>query len=140
MKFLLWAGLFALAYSQAPLYYSNQNQYFLHGLAAADGGPLREDWLANTASPTPAFDAVVSLTAEYGHAFAFHGYYAALLGVYWFSLVGLFDFLAAGRATPRRRLVFAAALMLVHSAVLRWASYRLFQADYPCYIQGWLAA
>ena len=140
MKFLLWAGLFALAYSQAPLYYSNQNQYFLHGLAAADGGPLREDWLANTASPTPAFDAVVSLTAEYGHAFAFHGYYAALLGVYWFSLVGLFDFLAAGRATHRRRLVFAAALMLVHSAALRWASYRLFQSDYPCYFQGWLAA
>src|SRR5947209_4063362 len=32
---LLGAALFAAAYGQAPLYYSNQNQYFLHGLASA---------------------------------------------------------------------------------------------------------
>ncbi len=135
-----WAGLFGLAYTQAPLPYSNQNQYLLHGFGAADDGPLRRDWLANTASPTPVFDALVFLTVKHGHGFAFHGYYALLLGVYWSSLVGVFDFLTEGRAPPRRRLAFAALLMLAHSALLRWASYRLLDADYPCYAQGWLAA
>ena len=38
--------LFALAYTQAPLYYSNQNQYLLHGLATAGYGHLDGDWLA----------------------------------------------------------------------------------------------
>ncbi len=140
LHFPVWAGLFALAYSQAPLYYSNQNQYFLHGLAAADDGPLCDDWLANTVSPTPVFDALVTFTAKYGHESIFHIYYALLLGVYFVSLLGLFDYLGGARATPRRRLVFAALLMLAHSAALRWASYRLFDADYPCYAQGWLAA
>ena len=138
--FLIWAVFFGLAYAQAPLYYSNQNQYFLHGLATVDDGPLRDDWLANTASPTPAFDALVAITARAGCEFAFHGYYALLLGVYFSSLVGLFDFLAGERATPGRRLAFSALLLPVHSAALRWASYRLLDADYPCYLQGWLAA
>ena len=137
---LIGAMLFACAYAQAPLYYSNQIQYCLHGVAAADDGPLHSDWLANTASPTPAFDAIVEFTAKYGHEYAFHGYYALLLGVYWCSLVGLFDHLAGDRATPRRRLAFSVLLMLVHSAFVRWASYRLFDADYPCYAHGWLAA
>ena len=138
--FLVWALFFGLAHAQAPLYYSNQNQYFLHGLAAVDDGPLRDDWLANTLSPTPAFDALVAITAETGCEFAFHGYYALLLGVYFASLVGLFDCLAGERATPGRRLAFSALLLLMHSAALRWASYRWFDADYPCYFQGWLAA
>ena len=38
--FLLGTVVFALTYAQAPLYFSNQNQYFLHGLAAAGFGSL----------------------------------------------------------------------------------------------------
>lgn len=140
LHFLGWAGVFGLAYTQAPLYYSNQNQYFLHGLAMVDRGPLHDDWLASTASPTPVFDSLVSVTAKYGHEYAFYGYYLLLLGLYWSSLVGLFEYLSGIQATPRRRLAFAAVLMLAHSALVRWASYRLFDADYPCYLQGWLAA
>src|SRR5690242_17866429 len=45
---LAWVVLFAVAHTQCPLYYSNQNQYFLHGLAAGGLGYLNEDWLANT--------------------------------------------------------------------------------------------
>jgi len=37
--------LFCMAYSQAPLYYSNQNQYFLHGFTKAKLGYLEKDWL-----------------------------------------------------------------------------------------------
>src|SRR3977135_1083966 len=78
--FLLGTALFAAAYCQAPLYYSNQNQYFLHGLANAGQGLLREDWLANTGDPTPVFSALVAFTAQTLHPWAFHVYYALLLG------------------------------------------------------------
>jgi hypothetical protein len=70
--FLLGAALFSAAYCQAPLYYSNQNQYFLHGLADAGVGLLNEDWLATTADPTPLFSALVSATARFLHPWAFH--------------------------------------------------------------------
>jgi hypothetical protein len=40
LKFVAWGVLLGLAYGQAPLYTSNQNQYFLHGLAQAGQGLL----------------------------------------------------------------------------------------------------
>ena len=48
-RFLLLICLaiaFNLAYTQSPLFTSNQNQYFLHGMALAGYGNLDEDWLA----------------------------------------------------------------------------------------------
>src|SRR5437867_1808576 len=60
--FLFWACVFAAVYCQAPLYYSNQNQYFLHGLADAGVGFLGDDWLANTKDPTPVFSLLVAAT------------------------------------------------------------------------------
>src|SRR5437870_1835381 len=88
------AFLFSLACGQAPLYYSNQNQYCLHGLAAAGRGYLDEDWLAGTRDPVPVFSAVVAATYRLLPEATFHLYYALLLGVYFLSLVGIFDYLA----------------------------------------------
>jgi len=139
---LIWvamAALFALAYAQAPLYYSNQNQYFLHGLAQAGHGGLEEDWLANTADPTPVFSALVCITIRLLHPYAFHVYYALLLGVYMGSLVGIFAALAGPRDAPGARLVFLTIIVAVHSALFRWASYRLFDSDYPWYLQAGVA-
>src|SRR5262245_43371058 len=79
---LFWAFGFGLSYTQVPLYYSNQNQYFLHGLAQSDRGLLKEDWLANTADPTPVFTRVVELTNRYLHEAFFYLYYLLLLGIY----------------------------------------------------------
>jgi hypothetical protein len=138
--FLLFGCAFALAYAQAPLYYSNQNQYFLHGLANAGHGVLRDDWLANTTDPTPVFSFLVALTARFLSEYCFHVYYAILLGIYAISMLSIFTHLAGERCTPQLQLAFAALLMLVHSAFLRWASYRLLGLDYACYFQGWLAA
>src|SRR5579883_3127440 len=76
---VLSAVAFAAAYGQAPLYYSNQNQYFLHGLAAAGDGQLRADWLARTADPTPVFSGLVAWTARFLHPAAFYLDHAALL-------------------------------------------------------------
>src|SRR6476619_137087 len=88
--FLLGTAIFATAYCQAPLYYSNQNQYFLHGLAAAGEGQLQADWLANPADPTPIFSALVAATARWLHPWAFHIYHALLQGIYAAGLVGVF--------------------------------------------------
>src|SRR6185312_7384411 len=55
------AAGFALAHTQSPLFFSNQNQYLLHGLAQADYGHLDRDWLANTKDPTPAFSFLVKV-------------------------------------------------------------------------------
>src|SRR4051794_34225698 len=88
--FLIGTALFAVAYCQAPLYYSNQNQYFLHGLADAGYGFLREDWLANTRDSTPLFSALVAFTVRHLHPWAFHLYYALLLGAYATAMLGLF--------------------------------------------------
>src|SRR5438876_1953704 len=93
LSFLFWGLIFGIAYTQAPLYYSNQNQYFLHGLAAAGRGDLDQDWLANTKDPTPIFSGMVAVTAGYGHEWLFHVYYLLMLGLYFHSLLGVFTFL-----------------------------------------------
>src|SRR5579862_5969155 len=90
LSFILVGAVFAAAYCQAPLYYSNQNQYFLHGLANAGVGLLSEDWLANTLDPTPVFSALVTGTVRLLHPAAFYLFYALLLGAYAAALLGLF--------------------------------------------------
>jgi Domain of unknown function (DUF6798) len=137
--FLLGTAAFGLTYGQAPLYYSNQNQYFLHGLATAGYGELRGDWLANTADPTPIFSELVAFTYRFLHPWAFHVYHALLGGIYVASLVGLFGYLSGPRDTPRLRLAFFLLLLVVHSALARWASYRLVDLDYPWYLQAGVA-
>src|SRR2546423_1575197 len=87
LEFLAAAPLCAAAYTQAALYYSNQNQSFLHGLAHAGEGLLAEDWLAKTNDPTPVFSALVTITARLLHPWAFHLYYALFFGAYALALV-----------------------------------------------------
>jgi hypothetical protein len=137
--FLHGAALFAFAYGVAPLYYSNQNQYFLHGLAAAGDGLLRDDWLANTRDPTPAFSALVALTARFLHPAAFYVYQALLLGAYAAAMLGLFAAVAGPEVARRRWPVFVALLVVAHAALPRWLSYRWLGHDYPWFLQAGVA-
>jgi hypothetical protein len=130
--------VFAAAYCQAPLYYSNQNQYFLHGLANAGVGLLREDWLANTRDPTPVFSALVTATVRFLHPTAFYLFYALLLAAYAAALLGLFPTLAGGSGRGRWP-VFVALLLATHAALPRWCSYRLLGQDYPWFLQAGVA-
>src|SRR5687768_6467571 len=79
---LFGAALFALAHTQGPLFYSNQNQYLLHGLADGGHGTLAHDWLANTRDPTPVFSALVAVTYRLAGLFPLHVYHFVLIGVY----------------------------------------------------------
>jgi hypothetical protein len=139
LRFLFWALLFGLAYTQPRLYYSNQNQYFLHGLAQGGRGFLKEDWLANTADPTPVFSALAAFTYRYLHESFFYLYYIFILGIYFHALLGVFEHLSNGWATARIRLCFIALLVLLHSALLRWTSAQLSGVDYPWYFQAGVA-
>jgi hypothetical protein len=137
--FVVGSAAFAAAYGLAPLYYSNQNQYFLHGLADAGQGLLREDWLANTRDPTPVFSALVANTIRHLHPWAFHLYHALLLGAYAAALLGLFAAVVGHQTAARRWPVFIALLVAVHSALARWCSYRWLGNDYPWFLQAGVA-
>lgn len=136
---LLGAAVFAATHTQAPLYWSNQNQYFLHGLAAGGLGELHRDWLANTADPTPVFSAGVSWIFRLLGPTAFYLIFALLLVIYFLSLM------AIGTATPRGvrsnmgRLRLAVGLIAIHAAISRWGSVQLFGGDYPWFLQSGVA-
>lgn len=119
--FLLWTAVFSLAYTQSPLFTSNQNQYFLHGLARAGYGNLAQDWLANTLDPTPIFSLLVQVTHTwFTFSPTYYLYYALLLGVYLFSLIGIVSHFYDIRSSRSRFLVFIALLIALHSAALRF--------------------
>jgi hypothetical protein len=118
---LAFGALLGLAYGQAPLYTSNQNQYFLHGLAQAGRGNLRQDWLANTADPAPLFSGLVRLTAGLLDERLFYLYFLFLAAVYLHSLWGVADHLYGLSASRGRSLLFLAAFFILHSAGLRIA-------------------
>jgi hypothetical protein len=108
-NFLAISILFAIAYAQSPLYTSNQNQYFLHGLAAAGFGTLGNDWLANTRDPTPVFSKLVEWTfRSTRQKEIFYAYYAILMGIYITSLTGLADRLYRIRTSLSKSLAFMA--------------------------------
>lgn len=138
-SFLLWSVAFTLVYTQAPLYYSNQNQYFLHGLADGGLGLLHEDWLANTLDPTPLFTLLISTTFRFGHEALFYVWYGLLFGVYYFALSGVFRLLLGESATPLLRACFALLFLGLHAALLRLASGQLLGIDYPWYFQAGVA-
>jgi hypothetical protein len=87
--FLLFASIFAISYTQSPLYSSNQNTYFLHGLANGGFGNLSHDWMGNTTDPFPAFSFLVALTYSDLPAFSFYIYYAVILGIFIYSIMGI---------------------------------------------------
>jgi hypothetical protein len=140
--FLAWAVVFAILYAQSPLYTSNQNQYFLHGMARAGLGLLNRDWLANTPDPTPVFSALIALTYALTHSnLLFYIYYALLMGVYLFSVYGLMDLLFDLRSSKTRSLLFLALFLAAHSAALRYLLSKTFGSWPPFWWKaGWLVS
>jgi hypothetical protein len=137
--FLFWTFLFSAAYCQSPLYTSNQNQYFLHGLARAGYGSLEGDWLANTLDPTPVFSVLVEGLYRLFHLPAvFYLVYALLMGGYLFSFLGIARllFLPPGKLPT---LLFLALFIAVHSAGLRFGLARLLGPNWTFALEDGLA-
>ena len=137
---LLFAALFAVAHTQSPLYYSNQNQYFLHGAAHAGVGELSADWLANTADTVPAFSAFVAFCLRHVGTWPFHAvFFVALMG-YFLALWWLVRGLPFGPTTAGGEAAWAALLTVIHAGIVRFASDRLLGADYPWFFHCGLAS
>ncbi len=134
----LLAGAFAAAHTQAPLFYSNQNQYLLHGLASAGYGHLSADWLATTADPTPLFTAGVAAAYRAAGLWPLHAAYFALLMGYFAAAAWLAGRAADLTATPRL-LAWAALFTAAHAAVFRVLSVKLTGVDYPWNLQAGVA-
>lgn len=137
---VLLALAFAVAHTQSPLYYSNQNQYLLHGLADAGVGHLKQDWLATTTDPTPVFSALVSAGYRHLGPESFQvGYFLLLMG-YFLAMRSLVSALPGVPDSRAFRLLWAAGFLAAHAAVLRVASVELTGVDYPWYFQAGVAA
>jgi hypothetical protein len=136
---LIWAGAFGIAHTQCPLYFSNQNQYFLHGLAEGGLGFLERDWLVKTHDPTPVFSAGVALTYRYLDVSLFYVYYFIVLAVYFCSLAAITAVLPGPPLTGLARFFFLTLLVAVHAAILRVGSVYAFDVDYPWYLQSGIA-
>jgi hypothetical protein len=137
--FILWTLLFALAYAQSPLYTSNQNQYFLHGLARAGFGLLRHDWLATTLDPTPVFSLLVEGTIRLLGPWAFYLEYAFLMGVYLLALADIVSTCMSVDRTSAGRVWLMAGLVALHSAALRFALARGLGPDWEFVLEGGVA-
>ncbi len=136
---IFWAFLFAWAATQAPLYYSNQNQYLLHGYAQVGVGTLAEDWLANTRDPTPIFSFAVRWIYSTVGEIGFQVGYFLLLMVYFVSLIRLVEAVFPSLSGTPVGTLWRALVVLAHAGGLRWLSVQLFGFDYPWFLQAGVA-
>jgi hypothetical protein len=130
------AAGFALAHTLAPLFYSNQNQYLLHGLADAGYGHLDRDWLANTKDPTLLFSLGVNAAYRVAGLWPLQAAYFLLLMGYFLAMWWL---VSAVAPVARYPLPFAALFTAAHAAIPRWLSVQLTGVDYPWFLQAGLA-
>jgi hypothetical protein len=118
---LLVTAIFAIAYTQSPLYEGNQNTKFLHGIAHAGRGYLSEDWLANTVDPLPVFSFLIYITVLVNENL-FYLYYALILGIYVFSVMGILATIYRDKWTLTKQVAFFTLFLIVHA---RWSIVRI---------------
>lgn len=115
---LLLMVAFAVSYRQEPLYCSNQNTYFLHGLTRAGMGFLEFDWLSQTTDPYPVFSALVWLTKCALNEQAFYCLYIAILAIYGYSVVGISCYVCKIGSESVGYLSYLAVVTAWHSGAL----------------------
>jgi hypothetical protein len=106
------ALLLIAAIKTPPLYHSNQNTKFLHGLAQAFPDLLGGDWTAATRDGLPVFSDLVYAVAKFGDVLIFHVLEAALLAVLAVALVAVGAGIAR-QPSPRLKLALAVTFATV---------------------------
>lgn len=122
INFLLLAIVFGISYTQFPLYYSSQNQYFFQGLARSGFGFLRNDWLAQTADSWPVFSLLVQLTYRYLDERVFYFYHLLLAGTYVYSIIGIALPLFSTNHSSSIRLTYLAFMTVLHAPIFGYLS------------------
>jgi hypothetical protein len=140
VSWLVWMIAFAIAYAQSPLFTSNQNQYFLHGLARAGLGRLNADWLANTLDPTPVFSLLVEWCYRIFQSTAvFYAIYAVLMGIYLYSLYIIASHVFAWEDQAERKAIFLGLVTLLHSAGWRYALSQFLSSNWTYVLEDGVA-
>jgi len=122
--------VFAIAYTQLPLFSSNQNTYLLHGIANANIGLLKYDWLANTEDPFPIFSFIVTATQEYLHPYFFYLYYFVIQALFAFSVLGIVSKISNIDLNKTTYLTFFIVLAGTCSYVLYWISQQILGSSF----------
>lgn len=133
------AILFAVAHTQSPLFYSNQNQYFLHGFARAGVGDLATDWMSHTKDPTPVFSSGIAVAMQYLGTWPLHAAFFLLLLVYFVSVMAIIRKTPYAPTNRAGEFLLMGLLMLAHSGIIRVASVAVLGVDYPWYAQAGVA-
>ena len=107
--------LFAGAYYQLSLFVSNQNTYFLVGLANAGYGYLSSDWLAQQTDVVPVFSALVSLVHAHSSHWIFYALFSGIAAVYALSLFTIVARLYPTTSRIAQPAAFFALLTLIHA-------------------------
>jgi hypothetical protein len=108
--------IFVLSFPTEPLYYSNQNTKFLHGLAQAGMGNLATDWTAATIDGLPVFSFIVYFTAKYLSPYIFYVYQVAVLSLLLWTLLELACSVAGLHGKiPRFRILLGAAIVAAYA-------------------------
>lgn len=139
LPLIVWAVIFISAYTQSPLFTSNQNQYFLHGIAASGFGFLYQDWLVNTFDPTPVFSAFVQVVARSLPTWFFYLVAGFLIGLYFWLLVKIVSETINHSLSTTEQALFFSILVVVHSAAWRFALSRLLGANWSYVLEDGLA-
>jgi|GEM_PF-115458 len=109
--------VFCMTYRQGPLYRSNQHTKFLHGLAMAGYGNLKNDWTANTIDPLPVFTSIVFIVYKFMHEYVFYILFMVIIAFYIYSISKLnFDIFKYNNNL--QKLVFFIIFLTLHSTVL----------------------
>ena len=115
LAFGLAAILFSGALLQSPLFSSNQNTYFLPGLARTGYGFLSSDWLARQRDANPVFSMLVMLINFSGNHNWFFLIFAVLAGVYAVSLLASAVAPYKDESRTSRYIPLLAVLIFLHS-------------------------
>jgi hypothetical protein len=120
---LVLAGslMLAAAHVQRPLYSSNQNTYFVHGLAQGGLHHLARDWLAQQDDHVPVFSQLVAIVYRSGAVWLFYALHILLGAIYAGALL-LIARRAAGQTQPG--LVWTGSLLALLTFLHAYALWR----------------
>ena len=116
LSILIACLLFAGACYQAPLFSSNQNMYFLYGMADAGFGYLSYDWLAQQTQHVPVFGEIVSLVHKLDSHWLFYAIFGALAAIYAVSLFVIIPRSSLNDVGILQLAAFFFLLTLIHSS------------------------
>lgn len=113
--FLIITFVFNISYLQTYIYRFNQHTKFLHGLAKAGFGFLKNDWLANTIDPLPVFSYLIFFTYRFLHEYFFYFYYFLILGIFICYLLSISFDLFKIKKLELTGLIISVLVIFLHS-------------------------